>query len=75
MDIRTQSNHPDPNRVSVLVMQAESFEEERILTAIVDAITSGGMITTEVPTGNGDETRCLDFHFEPMKKKKRRKDG
>ncbi len=73
MEIRTQSHELDSNRITVLVLQSDSFEEERILTAITQAITQGGRIITEIPVGD-DNVRCVEFVFHETKKK-RRKNG
>jgi hypothetical protein len=70
MEVRTQANSHDPKRVAVLILQAGTFEEERILTAISQAIITAGEITTT--SAVDDETdRVLTFNFRPISKKNR----
>ena len=61
----TVITHPHvPDRVVALSLLAFTFEEERILTALLDAIKSGNAELT-YPCSHDDE-RVMNFRFESL---------
>lgn len=65
MNISAEYSRLTPDRVTVLHLRSQTFEEERILSAIRDAITRGGSMEISVP-GDDDEERVLNCSFRVM---------
>jgi len=61
MDMSYGTMKQDERRIQMLLLKAESFEEERILRALFEVVKCGG--TVEIEHNDGDDVRTVVCAF------------